>query len=434
MNEKNLEWNVDMEGVKLFVGLANYIYDYVNLMLSNFDDRKYIEDLLENQGGMKYLIRDMYNNSDKRFISLYKDKFVNKLGLDKASRSTKYSKRFDYFTNLYSLFEAYRFNKDDYDNFEAIVSDIIPDSLSNVSFSTTRKSFIDAVVRNKCYKNLPELRRFFKDIVLKEDDKELFDAIPYYKSMLKLVEKVIDNDYKNKNRIKVANKVIGMSLNRNSFFRVNLFYDDVLLFGNRFSYINDKLNEIEDNELIRNQIFSRIKSLNDKLFLYLNNLIPEKDSFIICMDMIFDSDSYKEMLNKLDALDRAGFEYKLGDYKFACEVIKRLNTCEYKECIDGTIVKCDSSKVKPKKIIDRMKKIYVEIDNSKTEEFINKVHDSSVNINSFYIRLGELKRSESLLDNECNVNLEDGDFVSFDFDVRDKFKGLLKRFMVKKDK
>ena len=429
MEDKNLEWKIDVDGVKYFVGLSNYVYDYVNLILSDFDDRRFVEDLLEKKEGMKFLIRDMYYNSDKRFFDLYKDKLVSKLGLDRVARTRNSgSERFKYFSSLYGFLEAYRHNKDDYDNFEAICDDVIFSS-NNIVFSDIRKRYIDVVVRNKNYKNLPELRRFFKDVVLKEDEKDLYNLMPFYKSMFKLVDKVCDGEFKDE-RFKVANEVIKRAIDKDDKgYRVDLLYDDILLFGDRFSYFNDKLMGIEDNQFIREEIFSRVKGLNDEMFSYLNIILDDNDdSFKICMDCVFDSDTYREMLNKLDVLDKASFEYSLSNHGKAYLIIRNLNGEQHKEKINGDVVGYNKGCVKPEKMIERMKDLYSKVDDSKSSDFISRIHDFSVNIGAFYDYFGDFKNKEIVEDmDDCNFDLED----NYDLDIKGKVRGLFKRFVGK---
>ena len=70
----------EFERIKISVGLSNYIYDYTNLILTDESERRFVNRSLEKRDGLKILLKDMYDNEDDRFISLYKKHFSNTFG------------------------------------------------------------------------------------------------------------------------------------------------------------------------------------------------------------------------------------------------------------------------------------------------------------------------------------------------------------------
>ena len=98
---------------------------------------------------------------------------------------------------------------------------------------------------------------------------------------------------------------------------------------------------------------------NYQLFDYLNKEMDlEQDSFITCMNSVLDSDTFYEVISKMDSIQEAS-EVCLEDPKKTLSLINALNTNQHKEVIDGNIMKWPESNsinksTKPETILERM--------------------------------------------------------------------------------
>ena len=120
------------------------------------------------------------------------------------------------------------------------------------------------------------------------------------------------------------------------------------------------------------------------MFYFLNARDGDKDSFIECMDKVFDSDSYSELKSKLGSIVRASIKYESGNVIGALDILKELNSDQHKEVYCGEVISYPTNTMnlisKPKRIIDRMKYLYNRIDPSISYDFMDAAHSNSNNI------------------------------------------------------
>ena len=190
-----------------------------------------------------------------------------------------------------------------------------------------------------------------------------------------------------------------------------IYYSEALLKGDRFNYINSKLEEIEENPYIRNEIFDAISKINASVFYDLDEVVDWCcDSFIGLMENVFDSDSYYELFSKLAVLKKLGEDVSLDDFseENMISTIELLKTDSYKEKIGNYIVKMPVNTMnkvdKPKTIVGRIKKLYRNVYSKQQLENIDTIHMESGSYNNFMQQLAtEIKKLKE------NVDLDNGE-------------------------
>lgn len=367
------EWN----RIVLSVDLSNFIHSYVNTHLCDKEKRQGILDYLEVQNGLKDVFKDCYDNQDNRFIEKYKTIFsgIHKLkNIPIASDNDT-----DTFNKVFMFLEIYRFNRDDFNNFNMLVDDLLSckNCDKNLIYDQIGWNVIKKVIQNKDYKNLPALRRFFKEYMVSTGQKTLFSD-SYYNDMLMMVNSVLTTS--NEDGLEIANSIINYALDNyikdEDPAAIGLNYNDFVLRSDRFYYLNYMLNKLEPNIYIRNEIFSRIMSLNDKMF---NDMSTDGDAFFKSLDVVFDSDSYSELFNKLNILSNASSLYYVGKKKEAYEEAFLLNNMAPHLDLYNIPAKADT-------MIERMIELYSDID----KDVILNAHNNSRNILSLYKGIGRI--------------------------------------------
>ena len=379
----------DFERIKISVSLSNFIYDYTNLHLEDNSKRKFCTNALEANNGLKTLLKDMYDNEDNRFIDKYKECFSSTFGFHR--RKILPDKYINTFNILYMFLEAYRYHKDDFDNFNFIIDDIVLNTYSkDFLFNSNRLDLINKIISNKNYKDVSELRDLFKYVLTCSDD-EVNDSYLYYQSMFILLDRDMDG--------KLTSSIIKYSMDNfdkeERSVVVDLFNSDILSTYDRFWYVNNKLKEVEDNVLIRKEIFSKIKTFNIYMF---DELSKDEDYFIKAINIILDSDSYTELTSKLDIVKVSSDLYTSGKYSEGLNMLRLLDSYYHKEIVNGRVISC--SLEKPKTIVSRMASLYSSIDSSKSKEFILDVHKNATSISSIHVGIGNIS-SDDVLECEC---------------------------------
>lgn len=172
----------------------------------------------------------------------------------------------------------------------------------------------------------------------------------------------------------------------------------------RFTYVNRKLDEIEENTDIKSNlrliIYEFIKA---DLFDELNEKDNKKDSFISYMNVVFDSDTYYEMHSKLKLLKRAVFTYGIGNKTGALKLLKEIDSDKHKEIFNGERVSytdkmnlCMNIVEKPKRVIDRMKKLYSRIDNNFDIDHLDSIHDDATTLKDLCNKINYYKLGKSV--------------------------------------
>lgn len=341
----------------------------------------------------KQLVDDMYNNPDCRYFDFFCKSLFGKMPFSCCNfevedylKRLKNGKTNNYFFVLYSGLYGYSLNKENYDKFENVLSDIpfmmLYDERWNNHFDSyddfsSRVFLIENIISYKNYLNNLGLRKFLKDVlwlwnssVLNSlelahrviDLEEFFDIVSY-----------IGEDGIDSNIDLILSDIVN---GKSPFALYPIFY-----YGNRYEYLSSL--EVEDSDDLKKDILMNITELNFDLFDDLNRE-SEKDSFISCMDVVFDSDSYTELFSKLALLKQVSHLY-LDDKKVeeALLLLKKLNDESHKKEFCGRKVSYPNTMnkiVKPKRIIDRMKYLYSQIDSSLLYDFMDEFHESAENV------------------------------------------------------
>lgn len=255
----------------------------------------------------------------------------------------------------------------------------------------------------------PGNKSFMKDVIL--SDKRVVKYGNVYWLEVEPIVWMIDK----KTNIALSKKILFSGVQYDNGFNFNWNFDetDIKKFMDEYfakDIVNDRLvnigrriNEIDDNINVKYDLQSfAYKNINSELFSDLNRVDKKWDSFISCMNLVFDSDSYYEMNSKLNLLKKAIFTYEKGNKKKAFELIKEIDSDIHKERIDGKVVAyptgCINMVEKPKRIIDRMKYLYPRIDDSCNCDYLDSIHEKASSLNDLinrkncYMFYGNIKR------------------------------------------
>lgn len=297
---------------------------------------------------------------------------------------------------LYTMLYASHVQSLNYGNFKAIVDDISGFTYLARDWFTyeyeleseemkRNKNLIEHIVSDKNYKDNQQLRETLililkRCMAVKERKEEdfLWRLNQLYEDIDSLGDRALS-------RIDI-NGIF------EEFFKTGQ-YCKLLLYGNRYDYL--KKVEIEDNTNIKNQIYSNIMTLSYDMFSALNSDCS-CDSFIRCMDMVFDSDSYNELFSKLNLLKDASKLYDSGQKNQALFLVKKINSLEHKEIFCGEVVSyshCMNEVKKPKRIIDRMKELYSKIDSSISYDYMDKIHAEATALESMETEILEQRKN-----------------------------------------
>lgn len=305
------------------------------------------------------------------------------------------------FIKLYMITKAYMENFHDLDNYKAILEDISElDDYSYVyNFDSKFKMnryMIDAMVGYKYYKDLPNFRKLFVKLYSYFNWRS---GTYNFDSDYRKVDKVIRDGKElgiDKDRcLDIANKVLEIGEPLFVHSRPYL-YSKLLLPGKRFEYLNDKLNEIEGNWFLRNNIFTYISNLSLRMFDEFKE--EERDYFITCMNIVFDSDSYQELSNKLNIIREASYLYEKGEKKESLSLIRSLTDLSNKKVYCDSMVtypvECVNQVQKPRTILERERSLYKEINDSISYDFMTLIHYHAETIGGFNYSLDKVLKRE----------------------------------------
>ena len=341
-----------MSGKHLFVSIETPSLEGLNHLTERFenesseDRKKYIINKIKELG--------LHKEFREKFISCYDD---NKYG----------------FLNLYMIALAYEFQKNNFENFSAILDDmaVVPDLSSDFTISKFFKCYVGFFMNCEFYKDMVDMRVCFRKFS-SDFDGIFFESVIY---------DVVRRSYYSRFEDKYVKYELD-SLRMRKIFDGREFYCDDFLTQKRgrLTYINNKLYDIESNKSIRDELYSDISKLSFEMFNELN-LNDEKDSFVECMEVVFDSDTYYEMDNKMRLLKEASKWYNAGAKGDAFGLLRLLNNDEHKERVNDRVVSYPKNSInfieKPKSIIDRMKELYPRFDESISYDFLDKVHGNA---------------------------------------------------------
>ena len=346
-------------------------------------------------GELCSILEDMAKDSDKSYIDSVMRGLKPKSITEDSSFYRRYSYPFntsylerdliEHFMKYYMVLKGYQ--KGNFESFNCLVNDVSSFDVSRVgqvypkilSKTFNRVSeIVDRIVGCEYYKDMPNSRRLLERIYEKFSRCDAFLDDLYHEYNPKL-EVFVDADL-----LKIDKKKACMMFDKmvkdfqtDSKYCENYFYSMILIPGDRFEFVNSKLIELEGNYSIRKSIFERIKNLNMNMFDDLNKNSSE-DSFISCMEIVFNSDSYYELLSKLSCLQESSRLYEMESKKEAFEKIKELDSIKHKKKYNGEVVSypenCMNRVEKPKTIFRREKELYGRIDDSISYEFMEELH------------------------------------------------------------
>lgn len=278
-----------------------------------------------------------------------------------------------YVFNIYIMLKFYHEYKDDFDTFNKLVNDFsffidVGYYSDNFNFYH-KKEAMDTLIGLDGFTKIPaledELISFFKNLF---DTQRDYYHIYEYIRRINRVKSVLDDFsklQKNNSNVSVdnCNYIISDILKNHSDDKCACFYTSILLFGDRYKYMKKQYEKHIDKAEFMAEIIDIVGSLDNGIFAYLDGVKnDDKDSFISCMDIVFDSDTYFELLSKLGALESACTYYTLGSYDKMMSYIDSLNSVEHKKVFAGKKIMYNSFGVnlidKPDSIVERMKNLY----------------------------------------------------------------------------
>lgn len=278
--------------------------------------------------------------------------------------------------NLYVMLRAYHEYKDDFSYYDSFVNDFTflinnGSLLDNEAYSgyslflKEKKDIIDHLISLKAFTDYPAIKDFLVDMVRnvtekKNDDNEILEE---YEATLELIKKAVEDTKKYIDHPKyneaIFNKVLTDMFKTFDDPDSEYFYSPILSLGDRHEYIMEAYENYLDNGEYLDEVVGAIDQFDNGFFEYLDQINGDgKDSFISCMEMVFDSDSFFELLNKLHRLLAAtvSFHYKRVDE--ALLSVRELSTDSFKRIICDKKITLDTDTVnkvdKPTLIVDRM--------------------------------------------------------------------------------
>lgn len=330
---------------------------------------------IESDDGVLAILFEMLNDEDNRF----KDKFFEsvEVSIDILKRKvSSSSSNYLYAFNIYTLLKAYEQNKDNYHNFEKILDDVVflfipNEEMSNISYTSNymeKKSMIDSIVKIADYRNLKNLQNLLKKVlngITKRNNEtevarlnEMFNMYHEFYSDIRKLTRLgynISEDLK----VEIADD-ISLLVHDDLLPGIYPYYNGSLLLENRYKYFKEKIRVV--NPHYRKEVFEFIKKLTPGIF---ENKIDETDSFEKYMDIVFDSDTYKELMNKLNVLKEAHDKYVSGN-KDTSYLLDELSDKRHKDSFGKIIISYEGSsnnKIdKPNTIDKRMKNLYKKYD------------------------------------------------------------------------
>lgn len=373
--------SLNEEELACFKNFMDFIYKTTYEQISSCSDdnvktqKKYVDGMIdmfvEDEDGILTLLRNNFSESIKRLL-IPQSPFFEALNNGWYNHSEKEIDYASYFINLYAILLS----------FQSQTSHIVCNSLSNhfinmlgVNFENSQryrlnlpdarvKKAIAALVSGKYFSTIPACQK--KLLTVLENSYDNHSSIDF--------ESIFDIDEK-LTKIKSDGKEIGAS-NQEIFNIMNevvsrlgetsFVYAPILTFGNRFSYINDMLSKRITNKSILEEIGKKISTLDIDSF---RSDGGQSDFFIDCMNIVFDSDTYRELDNKLNYLrevDSMNYCLNLVDKKTISrqEILAKLQSDDLKEKRNGKVVAFPKGTIdlveKPEDIFERMIQLYKE--------------------------------------------------------------------------
>lgn len=360
--------------------LTKYRYNGKEISIGFCEEHigKNVYDLTEKENGIIDNLIDMCQNEDDRFC----DKFFSaiQIPLDLFERNVSRDTRdYLYVINLYAMLKAYQYNKDDFENFEEIVNDtafqFVHDSSTLINrvenFSEVIK-IIEGYVSNPRYKEVKLLSDSYKKFIYDIQKNKNFKDIERLQEMFKMFrdfECHLKNENRNQRKVskdleKEIVEDIALLVHPDLLPGVYPYYSRILIYNNRYRYFKENIKVVSSN--YQKEVFNTVKKLNIGMFAEINKT-SDRDSFETYMDILFDSDTNTELLNKMRMLEMASEKYSSGDTDGALLTLSALDSDINKERHGDIVVEFPKENTinkvsKPKTINERMEILYREKD------------------------------------------------------------------------
>ena len=379
----------------------------------------------EDNNSILYYLKGMIDDKKEEYIDYFFDKIESYFTI--VDNHLFREADFVYYTcvfNIYMMCKSYVKYKDDFESFKKYVDEfsvlINPKGLSDDCscdcefYLSTKKEIIDKIFELDGFEEVPILKERFdkcyKDICDCSSDSEELDTmleemdfiVRVVGDMRSLV--LEDPDFNKENVYSFLSDWI-------DYFSEDdeIFYAPILLYGKRFEYIRDCYEDYLSNNVYMDEVVEYILSFDNKLFKYLDSVYKDgKDSFITCMDIVFDSDSLKEVENKLKFLREVSsmFLEEKVDYQTVLEKIKDLSSDKLVKVYNGKKVmyRCDTlnKTERSSQILDRMAEVYSQMFEVSEDEirynvvdhfsYSDNMNDFEHNVDSSLVELEEKKK------------------------------------------
>lgn len=391
------------------------------------ESKKQLSVFLDGDESIVTYLLEMVKDGKKEFIDYFFNKTKTYFDIvDNHFYTNEDFSVYSFSFNIYCMLRAYHEHKDDFEVFTKIVDDssfLINCGNSNDKYMSffsklrERKPLIDALVGNCAYGKVEKVSSMLKDVLsnigrsyISYDVLEMIDE-------LNLLDKIV-LEYENISNDISSDKLISLNdvIERCVFKKYNRhylpYYSSNLLIGERLSFVNEKLKVFFEVEGYRNDAFDKIKSMDYRLFEYLNSLDDQTgDSFIQCLNVLFDSDTYFEFNSKANSLIKASLCFKDGDIEESLLEVRGLDSLKHKKHIDNNVLSFSMDTNKPVNrelsIFRRMLALYDEYykgSGLNTIPIMRKVFDNGDLVNLDYeidVEIkGEIERLKALREAE----------------------------------
>lgn len=265
--------------------------------------------------------------------------------------------------NFYVMLKAYDVYCDDFDKYKDFCDTFNfliekgsyffngQTSYGNVFYSD-KKNIIDTLIEMDMFDSFPCSKTYLINLVknmtriLSRETHIYINCkknLEYIKSIEEETKEYFDHPMFNK---EAYNGVIDGVFNNLEEEQDKMFYSPILSLGDRYQYINSAFGKYIDNKNLFLDVIYSINKFDNGLFDYLNEINKDgKDSFISCMECVFDSDSFYEVKTKLCFILSACVSYSHDNISDALVKIKQMSTNETKKVLLGRVITMETNTV-----------------------------------------------------------------------------------------
>lgn len=363
------------------------------------DAKKNMSVYLDGDESIVVYLLEMIKDGKEEFISCFFDKVKTYFDIvDDRFYTNEDFKIYSFSFNIYCMLKAYHEHKDNFELFSKIMDDSsilincggFEDKYLNVfSRLCERKTVLDSFLECNSYDKANMISSLFIDVLTNIGKSYLSYDVDNLKADLKMFDEVV-SDYDlvssvvSKDKLISFDEVVEKCVFRKYRHRVYPFYSANLLVGDRLEFVNKRLKVLFEKENYCQAAFDKISLIDFRLFNYLNDLEGEKnDSFVQCLSVLFDSESFFEFNSKVNILINASILFKDGNISESLEEVKSIESLKHKKSIDGNVLttnlinKPDNSETS---IFRRMVNLYNEYYSDKdfdVTSIMRRVFDSS---------------------------------------------------------